>query len=256
MKKQFFTILLSSFVALSVAQTAINFTATDCSGISHDLFSDLDSGKVVVICWVMPCSACVSGALTTYNVVQSYGSTYPGKVIMYLCDDYANTVCSSLNSWADAHGLSRAARFSNASINMTDYGTTGMPKIVVLGGADHAVLYNANYTVNASSLQGAIDVALTTTGIHDIDGVVSAFNLIPNPASTSADIKFNLTKDAEINIDLFNIQGELINHIYSGRLASGENNMPINVSAYRAGTYFVKLSEGNKSRILNLVVTQ
>ncbi|MEP6796136.1 MAG: T9SS type A sorting domain-containing protein [Saprospiraceae bacterium] len=256
MKKQFLILLLSSFAAFGIAQTATNFTASDCSGVSHDLFSDLDSGKVVVICWVMPCSACVSGALTTYNIVQSYASTYPGKVIMFLCDDYANTVCSSLNSWADAHGLSRAARFSNASINMTDYGDTGMPKIVVLGGADHSVLYNANYTVNASSLQSAIDGALTTTSIHDIGGVVSAFNLFPNPASASTDIKFNLSKDADINIELFNLQGELIHQIYNGRLSAGENNIPINVSAYAAGTYFVKLSEGNKSKFLNLVVSK
>ncbi len=256
MKKQFLIILLSCFVALGMAQTATNFTANDCSGNSHDLFSDLDSGKVIVICWVMPCSACVSGALTTYNIVQSYTSAYPGKVIMFLCDDYANTVCSSLNSWADSHGLSRAARFSNAAINMTDYGTTGMPKIVVLGGVDHAVLYNADYTVDASSMQSAIEGALTTTSIHDIGGVVSAFNLFPNPSSTSTDIEFNLSKDADINIDLFNLQGELIHHIYNGGLSAGENNIPINVSSYAAGTYFVKLSEGNKSKILNLVVSK
>ena len=46
------TTILASFGAFS--QTATDFTCNDCAGSSHNLFSELDGGKVVVLVWVMP----------------------------------------------------------------------------------------------------------------------------------------------------------------------------------------------------------
>src|SRR5438128_5107173 len=145
MKKQLLTILFAAVTATSMAQTATDFTADDCGGTSHNLFTELDSGKVIVLVWVMPCGACTGAALTTYNVVESYQSANPNTVYMYLCDDYANTSCSSLNSWGTSAGIAESSsslRFSDAAINLTDYGSAGMPKIVVVGGTDHTVFYN------------------------------------------------------------------------------------------------------------------
>src|SRR6185436_4860235 len=115
----------------------------------HDLFAELDAGKVIVICWVMPCPACVNPALTTHNIVQTYQSTNPYKVIMYLVDDFANTTCTSLETWQNNTGVPDATPFSNSAINMNDYGGPGMPKIVVIGGPNHTVFYNTDYTVDA-----------------------------------------------------------------------------------------------------------
>src|SRR5262245_353846 len=135
MKKSILLIAVLFLSVISFAQTATNFTCNDCSGNSHDLFSELDAGKVIVLCWVMPCGTCTSPALTSYNVVQSFQASYPNQVYFYLIDDYANTTCTSLNSWGTSIGAppsSSSLRFSNAAIDMTNYGATGMPKIVVV----------------------------------------------------------------------------------------------------------------------------
>src|SRR4030095_345299 len=250
MKKQVLSLLLLVFATTGFTQTATDFTANDCNGKSQNLFTQLDSGKVVAICWVMPCAACVGGALNTYNVVESFKETNPGQVLMYLCDDFANTSCTSLKTWANNNSLKLATCFSNAAINMSDYGDPGMPKIVVVGGPDHAVLYNANYVVNAVDLQNAIEAGLTTTGLDDKFEVVSDLNLFPNPASKVTEIHCNLISSTQVSIDLINLQGELIQNVHYGKLQAGDNRIPLDVSAYADGIYLLKISEGNKSKLI------
>src|SRR5207249_4420212 len=103
MKKSLLTLLSAIFIGVNVfAQTAPDFTALDCNGVSHNLYTELNSGKVIVLNWVMPCSACVGPSLTAYNVVKSYASS---NVLHYLIDDAGNTSCTSLSSWATGAGI-------------------------------------------------------------------------------------------------------------------------------------------------------
>ena len=186
MKKHFLTMVLSVATVLASAQTATNFNCNDCSNVPHELFAELDAGKVIVLVWVMPCGACTGPSLTTYNVVESYQSSNPDKVRMYLCDDFANTSCTSLNSWKNSTGLTNAVTFSDAAINMGDYGSAGMPKIVVLGGGGHTVFYNVNNTVNITDLQDGIDAALLATGIQEQSELASSLNVYPDPIVDNA----------------------------------------------------------------------
>src|SRR5258705_1758845 len=105
MKKQLLTIILVVCSLFSFGQ-AVNFTCNDCSSTAHNLFTELDAGKVVVLDFIMPCSACIAPSLTAYNIVQSYASSNPGRVLDYLSDDVGTTSCTSLNSWANTNGMS------------------------------------------------------------------------------------------------------------------------------------------------------
>src|SRR5688572_17237395 len=157
MKKLLFTLFAVLAITFGCAQTATDWTVNDCAGNPHTLFSELDAGKVVVITWVMPCGACIAPASTAANTVTGFGNP---NVIFYLVDDYGNTNCASMNSWASVNSITANAKFTNAAIDMTDYGTAGMPKTVVLGGTSHTVFYNVNGAVSQSALQTAISNAL------------------------------------------------------------------------------------------------
>jgi hypothetical protein len=255
MKKIILFILSALFISYAGAQTATNFTSNDCSGTNHDLFTELDAGKVIVLDWVMPCGACVSASLTTYNVVQSYASSHPNTVQMYLCDDYANTNCTSLNSWKSANGLANAVTFSNASIDMMDYSSTGMPKVVVLGGSNHTVFYNANNAVNVTSLQNAINSALLTTGIQCPGKLTASLAVMPNPSSHQAQLKFTMPESANVTAQLFNLEGKLLRTLFTGKAVQGENQVTLNTAELASAMYLVKLTDGAKSDFINLVVS-
>lgn len=259
MKKQIFSTIIALATGLTVnAQTATNFTCNDCSGTQHDLFTELDAGKVIVLDWVMPCGACVGPSVTSYNMVTSYQSTHPSRVFFYMADDYANTVCTSLNAWATSNGIPQNAysfRFSNPAINMLDYGSTGMPKIVVLGGTSHTVYYNANNSVNATALQNAINAALASTGINEQNSLFSEIQVNPNPSSNDAELKFGLSQAATVTVELYNLQGRKLQDVYLGKMAAGAHTLPVNCTKLASGTYLVKLDADGKLRYVNMLVT-
>jgi hypothetical protein len=123
------------------------------------LFTELNDNTIVVIAWVMPCSTCIADPLSALNIVDEYATSNPGRVVFYLVDDYAKTNCANLAGWANFYGFDNATKFSDASIKMDDYGVDGMPKIVVLGGANHQVYFNKNRS--SDGVREAIDKALS-----------------------------------------------------------------------------------------------
>ena len=184
MKTNLLVVVLSALLATgSIAQTATNFNARDCSDVTHDLFSELDAGKVVVLNWVMPCGACVPASLTTFNVVKSYQATNPNTVLYYLVDDLANTSCTSLISWGNSNHINADVAFSDASINMLDYGTESMPKVVVMAGGNHHVFMVADAEVDPTQLQDAIIAALATTGVPEAENQLAWVSVSQNPAN-------------------------------------------------------------------------
>lgn len=259
MKNIFLVILI--FVGFAgFSQTATNFTCNDCSGGSHDLFTELDAGKVIVLCWVMPCSTCIPNSKTTYNVVNSYQTTFPNRVFFYLCDDLANTACSSLNSWANTNTMPESSfslRFSDASINMTDYGSSGMPKIVVLGGPSHQVFFNSTVnTFNASNLQTAIDSALAAMGIENMSSDLFNISLFPVPSNNQTVLSVNLKLFSSVKVELYNIVGTKVSELFYDNLNPGLNKITINTLGLGNGVYFVKAMVADRSKVIRLVVSK
>ena len=224
--------------------------------MSHDLFTELDAGKVVVICWVMPCGACVGPSLTTHNVVQSFATSHPGKVIMYMADDFANTNCNSLINWATNNGITNATYFSNNAIDMFDYGAPGMPKVVVVGDVNHAVFFNANDVVNGNALQTAINTAITATltVINETADPFGTTNLYPNPAGNMTSLTFSIEESTAMMVDIYDFAGKRIKELVYASLTTGQNTIEISTESLDNGLYFVKLSDGSNSTLVKLTV--
>ncbi len=242
-----FTILLSLlFINFVLGQTtATDFNVNDCEGNPHHLFGELDAGKVVVIAWVMPCSSCITPAKTAYNVAKEFEQLHPGKVIYYMADDYANTSCSSLKSWGGIIGPSIDAIFSDAAIKMTDYGTNGMPKIVVMGGTGHQIYYNENDAAsnNETAIRDAITTALGPTKIERIKNNLTGFKVHPNPSSGPTFISYNLQEKMDMNIGIYNMLGKQIYAAQLGVQSPGSHKYELNTINYPDGIYLVKINE-------------
>jgi len=243
-KKLFLFPIVLLFAANCIAQTnATNFNCNDCSGGNHDLFSELDAGKVIVLTWVMPCSACIAPSLTASTTVQSYTISNPGIVKFYLADDYANTTCPSLTGWASTNGIVTDAVFSNASINMLDYGTAGMPKTVVLGGSSHTVYYNQNGANVMANLQTAINNALQANSvIEESKNPVLGLSVFPNPINNSGTLNYTLSALEDVSIDLIDQLGQKVNSISVGKQVAGKHEYQFHFESFASGVYFIRLN--------------
>lgn len=252
------TLLLIFFVFFGAySQTATNFTVNDCTGASHELFNELDSGNVVILCWVMPCASCITATKTTYNVAQSFNTSHPGRVKMYVCDDYANTNCSSLNSWCNQNGLTNTTRFSNAGIKMSDYGSAGMPKIVVVGNYSHQVYYNANNSVNITLLTNAISTALEDYFVSvDNPAMANEIKVYPNPADNNVSLSFTSAKSGQCMLTLYNNSGSLVLPQQSFTMLQGENSLTVDTKELNNGVYFALVKTDSGMMRTKIVVSR
>lgn len=240
MKKSLLIITCLLFLALiTKSQNATNFIADDCNGINHNLFNELDNGDVIVLAWVMPCGPCATYAGYAESAVETFATSHPGKVKFYMVDDFANSNCQYLSSWAANYNISTDAIFSSSDINMNDYGGPGMPKVVVIGKYNYSVYYNGNNTsITKADVSSAINQALTES-ILNINNSENSFKLFPNPTSDYLNFTVPLKKDDQIEI--FNNLGDKILNI-------DIFNNSIDVSKLEKGIYFLNIkSEKTKS---------
>ncbi len=243
MKKSILLSIALLFVlTISKAQTAFNFTASDCASVSHDLFTDLDAGKTVVMVWVMPCGACIGSAVAASNTIATMGNP---NVVFYLFDD-AGGSCSSLASWSTTNNVTPSATFDNAgNVNpQANYGSGGMPKTVVVGGGTtHTKYFAQNGTVTTTQLQNAINNSLSAiAGVSDFKNVTDEVSLYPNPATASTVLTYTLTKASGVSIEVFNTLGQKIISTAPKNHTAGKQSFEINTSMLHEAIYFVQLT--------------
>lgn len=256
MKKSIFTIgCILATSLLSAQTTATDFTANDCSGTSHHLFAEMDAGKIIVAAFVMPCGSCAPNSIAAYNAVQSYASSNPNTVYFYLVDDNANTSCNTLTSWGNSNSMSNAIKFSNSAFTMSDYGTPGMPKIVVMGGSNHSIVYNKNSGVSTSGVQAAIN-SLLSASVNEIkENTPFSLKAIPNPGNGVFNLEYSVQNNSDVVIELFTVSGKLIKMIEEKNVQSGSHSVLFDSSNnLETGSYFVKVTSNNETQTINVIV--
>jgi hypothetical protein len=256
-------LLINALVCFSVGiifaqTTATDFTTNDCNGISHNLFSELDAGNVIVIAFVMPCGPCETYSLPAYSAVQSFATSHPGRVHFYIADDYGTTACGTLNNFASNMPISTI--FSSTDVIMTDYSDlgTGMPKVVVLAGSDHHIYYNKNDDkINFPGVQTAISDALSTPlGIEQSVSNKFEISTYPNPVNNALNVSYTKNQSAIINFTIVDVLGKVVLKVEDNSSSSTEKLIKsINVSTLNNGNYFLKISSERVEESIPFVVS-
>jgi len=80
------------------------------------------------------------------------------------------------------------------------------------------------------------------------------FKITPNPATHSAALNFDLTEKAQVEIQVFNILGDLVFNQGTIECNKGENKVNLNIADYASGTYIVKLQTNSSVYTKRLLV--
>ena len=250
-------LLINSLVCFSIGfifaqTTATNFITNDCNGISHHLFNELDAGNVIVICWVMPCNPCATYAEYASDAVESFATSHPGRVKYYLADDYANSTCSYLTGWASNYNIAADAFFSNTDLDMLDYGTIGMPKVVVLGKNTHTIYYNKNDNkITQIGVENAITLALNSSTVID-EHTENNLNLTvyPNPTIGAINVEYNSQNPVQFHV--INMLGQNV----LSQNTNNTKNTTIDVSSLAKGLYFLHMNTDSKKTSLKFTLNK
>jgi len=246
------TVILTTLGFAYAQTTATDFTTNDCSGDPHTLFDELDNDQVIVIAWVMPCGPCATYAGYASDAVQSFATSHPGRVKYYLADDFGNNTCSYLTGWAANYNITADAIFSDLSLDMHDYGTTGMPKVVVLGKNTHTIYYNENDNKTTQiGVENAITLALAPlVGIDEEE--INNLNLTayPNPTTGIINVDYNSKKPVQFNV--INMLGE---NVFSQN-TNNTKNTTIDISNLNKGFYFLQMITESKTTSLKFTLNK
>ena len=77
-------------------------------------------------------------------------------------------------------------------------------------------------------------------------GIISAY---PNPFNNSSNIQFNLTETGNITLALYDLNGRLVENLFSGKKTAGQQFITVSAASLSSGVYILQLSaEGNISK--------
>lgn len=109
-----------------------------------------------------------------------------------------------------------------------------------------------------------IDSTFTLCEVKDVVSNIKESNLssdykisiAPNPLHSGniANIIISAATHGEVSLQLFNLLGHQVKHIYSGFLETGTYNFSINTLNLTPGVYFIKYSVDNKTLVEKLIV--
>ena len=246
-----------AFCLTSFGQTnATDATVIDSEGTSHNLFTELDAGKIIVIGWTMPCLGCAAPLLAAHNAVLPFVISNPGEVEYWITDDYADITALDIEAWATNNGMTNDTYFSSTELDMGDYGQDGMPKVIVVGCTDHKVYYNKNNSPTESGVTAAINAALAdianscpSVGLDEIE--VSNFKLscYPNPASSELNVSFTVEPTQNITLEIYGINGALLKNITLDKSNATTQEVQIDVNDLTDGIYVLKIIDGKNTEV-------
>jgi hypothetical protein len=112
----FTVIILFSWQIVKAQQIAMDFTRFDCDSTEHHLFSELDEGEVIILDFVMlGCAPCIWATKNLDTIVQSFNSTYPGRVKIYSFSYESSHTCKQMMDWRDVFCLIPGLQLYNKS---------------------------------------------------------------------------------------------------------------------------------------------
>jgi len=260
MKKTIFLSMALMFVmTISKAQTtAMPLSGKDCNGVSHDLMTDLDAGKAVILHFFMPsCGSCPPPAQKIQKMANNILKTRPGMITAYAMPFQNSTSCSYTSTWCSSNGLSLYMPYDSGATQVAHYGGFGMPTVVLLGGKDHKVLFSTQSfsTSDTTIMKNAILALLSgTTGVPAFSSVVSVFNVYPNPATDLVSVSVELKETSNLLIDIVDITGKQVAIIFDEKQNSGTFTKQFNSSILPNGIYLVRLSVNGKTATQKLSI--
>jgi thiol-disulfide isomerase/thioredoxin len=278
--KKIFTSLFVAFTAtISFAQVP-DFTVTDTEGNTHNLYSYLNTGYVVILdvsaTWCGPCwSFHEEHFLNEINAEFGSAGSDKVKVLFYEGDattgedDMNGTGSNTSGNWTTGVTYPLINE-SPVQLDLGIYAPLGFPTINVIcpsdktikadlfdswGGSDHAADYAAMKTVIENTITECTSGnGGSSAGITESTNENQNASIYPNPSTGIFTFTYTSNTNSEIKIEIVDIVGKIV---YSNTLtiSNGVNEIDINIPNVVAGQYILTASDDiNKSVVKQIQV--
>jgi len=155
--------------------------------------------------------------------------------------------------WKQNHPWGEYPNGSHALGDSTDYHASSTGQIVVFVQTNNSIpadFLPAKYVFQSASAPFS---GMVYTGMQKLsDGVL--FEMYPNPTNNNTNIKFQLDKDQNINVAVYNMLGEQVYSTNQGNMPAGTHTITIDGSNLQNGMYFVRIITDNVTTTKKLII--
>jgi hypothetical protein len=195
--------------------------------------------------YCFPCVASIASTVTDKSVIISFSrsgpSIYP-EIRVINCDDnmiWSNSTLvkggdsyvsyswnpATTERWGDYSGISRKQN-------------ENPPRVWVSGDYGNAQNYWRQWIAEIYNN--------SATAIQENHASLANAKIYPNPIVSTYRVEFELTQEEIIQIQIFNVNGQLIKELFNGRSQKGANEFTFNKANLNAGVYFLNIKSGTK----------
>lgn len=212
----------------------------------------------------------VKGTGSGYNQVNAYsggangvmggfellGNPVPASIMRY--DHVARHIAPSFTGYANAF-----ANTTDSGQSVTYTFTYTLPaawnvnKLNIIGvmlkpdgTSENASITTVASAVNNGYVMGT-EIGGNSVGIEKLDGP-DAIRIAPNPGTDFSNIMLNLNAEANVQVDIYNLNGARVATKNYGML-NGAMHLPINMSEFSNGLYLVKILVDNYATTIKLM---
>ncbi len=257
-----FTVCLAIGMILQTAQltaqpsVARNFDRNDCNGAHHNLFTQLDSGDVVVMEFVMTCSSCVNAEHKVETMLQWLVQKYPNRIRFYQFAYTDSYTCATMQSFLTTNEM-HTVPFDSGASDVAYYGGFGMPTFAIVAGKSHNVLFSAVgfSTTDTTDMSTALQAFFLTADVTSGD-LAPSITLYPNPTHNNLVISNLSALSGPWTYILVNEMGQRVcdwKSLQSGTDQAIINLQDLNISA---GSYVLQIRNSEQLFTRSFVLTK
>ena len=155
-------------------------------------------------------------------------------------DFYPNSVNQGdiIFIYEEINDIDENGNFSTIGVESPDQ-NFGSQLIFNQSDPDLIALLNNGYSVRFSADNNPLDV-------EDNHIEFSILNTYPNPFNPVLNISYNLVKGSQVRVDIYDINGKLVENVIAQYQAAGSYGFIWNASQLASGNYIVKLDLGDR----------
>lgn len=94
------------------------------------------------------------------------------------------------------------------------------------------------------------------TGVSDVASNLTVYQNIPNPSSNSTIIKYDLNKESDIKLAIYDVTGRIVYEKAEDKVLAGNHKITVDLTNITSGTYFYKFTANGKSVTKKMIVTK
>lgn len=116
----------------------------------------------------------------------------------------------------------------------------------------------AGLALNIFPYMAAHITNVTRLGVNDVSKQITTAAIYPNPVNVNgtASVTFSIKSSTKINIDVYNVMGQLVKSVPSKMYDAGESIVDINLAGLNSGIYFVNLTSNGSVITKKLTIVE